>query len=353
MERDLMAQNTPLAILYIAGAGRSGSTLLGDVLGQWPGALHVGELRGVFDYTMIPDGVMPCSCGNAYEACNYWNPIFEEVFGPDWVSAFQDLKIEGHLPRSLRLPSIARRKRLNRNDLSIQYPQLSKVFHAISVLLERLRERVAASVIVDTSKSGSFGWLLAQQPNVSMIAVHLVRDPRATLFSWLNRPIPLLEPYNGKWRASLRTLDALAAVTDWIRANGSAWLMKWLGIPYMRIRYETFIGDPARSIERILEFARRHGMPLADDETLLSQLNQRRIELGERHLIGSNPGVKSRSGTVRLKEDLAWLRETPWPRRLLWTLVFLPWLVWLGYRLWPVLPRDGAEAEISSAAPSK
>jgi|YNPBryunderm2012_1023409.scaffolds.fasta_scaffold00962_10 hypothetical protein len=320
-----------LQILYIAGAGRSGSTLLGDILGQMPGMLHVGELRGIFDYTTIPDGVMLCSCGRPYSECSFWNPIFEAAFGRDWPIVFNDFRVERNLPRAITLPFRALSRSIGQDLLN---PGQRKTFTAIVSLLRVIAEKHPGTIIIDSSKSGAFGWILAQQPGVSMIAVHLVRDPRATVFSWVNRPIPLVEPFGVKWRATIRTMDNKAAIEDWIRANGSAWLMKWLGIPYMRIRYESFVEDPAGSVESILRFAQHHGFSIAENFALLSRLKEKRFCLGERHLIGANPRVKSQR-EVQLREDIVWLRETPWPKRLLWTIIFLPWLLWYGYSLWP------------------
>jgi len=327
-----MIRENTLQILYIAGAGRSGSTLLGDILGQMPGMLHVGELRGVFDYTTIPDGAMPCSCGRSYKECSFWNPIFEAAFGRDWPMVFNDFKVERNLPRTITLPFRALSRAIGQDLLS---PDQRRTFTAIVSLLGIMADKHPDTIIIDSSKSGAFGWILAQQPGISLISVHLIRDPRATVFSWVNRPIPLVEPFGVKWRATIRTLDSREAIQYWIRANGSAWLMKWLGIPYMRIRYESFVEDPAGSVKRILRFARQHGFSIAENPELLSHLKEKRLCLGERHLIGANPRVKSQRAEVRLREDIAWLHETSWPKRLLWTIVFFPWLLWYGYSLWP------------------
>ena len=326
----MMRENT-LQILYIAGVGRSGSTLLGDILGQMPGMLHIGELKSVFDYATLPDSVMPCSCGRPYSECSFWNPIFEAAFGRDWPIVFNDFS-ERNLPRTITLPFRALSQAIGRDLLE---PGQRRTFTAIVSLLKIIADKHPDTIIIDSSKSGAFGWILAQQPGISLIAVHLIRDPRATVFSWVNRPIPLMEPFGAKWRATIGTMDSKAAIHHWIRANGSAWLMKWLGIPYMRIRYESFVEDPAGSVERILRFARQHGFAIPDNSDLLYQLREKRFYLGERHLIGANPRVKSQRSEVQLREDIAWLCETSWPKRLLWTIIFLPWLLWYGYSLWP------------------
>ena len=47
-QRRFMATDK-IKVLYIAGNGRSGSTLLGVLLGQIPGFFNVGEVRRVWD----------------------------------------------------------------------------------------------------------------------------------------------------------------------------------------------------------------------------------------------------------------------------------------------------------------
>lgn len=324
-------------VLFIAGAGRGGSTLLGDALGMLPGAFHIGELRGVFDYTVT--ATMSCSCQNQYIACPFWGPIFEALYGKLWQQNIQLLRMEGRAPRSLCLPILSLRKLLQRD---FKLPLQENIREVIR-LLELVQRRTEFQVLVDSSKSASFSWLLAQQPEVRMAVVHLVRDPRASLFSWIRRPIPIFDRETR--RAVVRTRTLLEGVQYWVRATMAAYILKVLGMPYMRIKYEEFVAQPAIVVERIALFARRHGIPLNPDEDTLSYLRQRYIVMGERHLLGGNPGVKSRSGVVAIKEDTAWLHELSISQRLLWTLIFLPWILWLGYDLWPEVRRSNNQSD--------
>jgi hypothetical protein len=323
-----------LSILYIAGAGRGGSTLLGDVLGLLPGALHVGELRGVFDYTIASDDLMPCSCGQAFRICEFWNSVFEELYGRDWPESFQNYNIEGQLPRSWQLLFLRYYLRVLGNGKIPIDGRIQATIEEIINILSSLQEQTSASVIIDSSKSGPFAWLLAQQPNVRVVAVHLVRDPRATLFSWTTRAIPMYDPDNRQ--LVLRTRNQPEGVLYWIKANIGSWLLKTLGVPCRMIKYESFVRNPAGCVKEIVTFANAHGLSLTQDEALISSLNNNCISLGKRHLIGSNPGVKSQNDIINIKEDIAWLHNVSLTRRLIWTLIFLPWIVFFGCDLWPI-----------------
>ena len=49
----------PTTVLYVAGAGRSGSTLLDNLLGQIPGFFSAGELRYVWERGLIDGRQLP------------------------------------------------------------------------------------------------------------------------------------------------------------------------------------------------------------------------------------------------------------------------------------------------------
>ena len=61
-------------ILYIAGYGRSGSTLLDIVLGNHPENVGVGEVS--FLLNDWANRSRRCSCGVPYQECEFWKNLF-------------------------------------------------------------------------------------------------------------------------------------------------------------------------------------------------------------------------------------------------------------------------------------
>ncbi|HEX6984894.1 MAG TPA: hypothetical protein VF170_05935, partial [Planctomycetaceae bacterium] len=59
-------------MLYVAGWGRSGSTLLSYILADLPGFVAVGELR--YLWSAISNGEL-CGCGEPVTACPFWKDI--------------------------------------------------------------------------------------------------------------------------------------------------------------------------------------------------------------------------------------------------------------------------------------
>ena len=60
-------------VLYIAGYGRSGSTILDIILDSHPDITAVGELTFLLDDAAIPS--RHCSCGAAYAECGFWSRV--------------------------------------------------------------------------------------------------------------------------------------------------------------------------------------------------------------------------------------------------------------------------------------
>ena len=65
--RQAVKQRDKIVVLYIAGWGRSGSTIMGNILGQLPGFAHVGELSNVWSRGVIEDSL--CGCGARFSEC--------------------------------------------------------------------------------------------------------------------------------------------------------------------------------------------------------------------------------------------------------------------------------------------
>ncbi|MCZ7671658.1 MAG: sulfotransferase [Chloroflexi bacterium] len=70
-----------IPVLFIAGAGRSGSTLLERMLGQTADLSPIGELRhlGRQDFELDL-----CGCGQRFQECPFWAAVFAEAL---WQSS--------------------------------------------------------------------------------------------------------------------------------------------------------------------------------------------------------------------------------------------------------------------------
>ena len=66
-------------VLYMAGTGRSGSTLLARILDRADGVVAAGELRYLWQRGLLEDRV--CGCGEPFSRCPFWTEVIDRGFG--------------------------------------------------------------------------------------------------------------------------------------------------------------------------------------------------------------------------------------------------------------------------------
>ena len=65
-------------ILYISGSGRSGTTLIGNILGQVDGICNAGQIFDV--WTRGVESNVLCGCGKNFHECELWREVFKLAF---------------------------------------------------------------------------------------------------------------------------------------------------------------------------------------------------------------------------------------------------------------------------------
>jgi hypothetical protein len=132
-------------------------------------------------------------------------------------------------------------------------------------------------VFVDTSRDHQRPKYLAGHPLLHLKVIHLIRDPRGTSVSIMNRT----------------GADAARAAREWRRYNVEAARVKRY-LPqdsWMTLRYEHLCADPAGVLARISDF-------LGIDRPVQQGSPDR-----ERHIIGNKMRLK---GLHEIREDLSW-----------------------------------------------
>lgn len=304
----------PTTVVYICGWGRSGSTLLGDLLGSVEGFIHVGEARYVWDRGVLEN--WDCGCGEPFSDCELWSPVM-------WRLGIQEV-LAGRM-RDMRDNNLRSRHLLfphwKREALSENMQELSEI---AGRLYEVIQELSGAELIVDSSKFPSYAYLLDKNPTVDLHLLHLVRDPRASSYSWWKRRKELNLRANGRVMA-----------THSPYRSALYWLIWHLGIMrvwggnsnYLRVRYEDFVDEPVASLSRILEFL--HQPP--ESELFL---NSRTVRISPQHTVSGNP-TRFDSGPVTIEQGRSHSHSLPVWAKLLVTLITSPLLNRYGYPIWP------------------
>jgi hypothetical protein len=304
-----------IKVLYIAGFGRSGSTILSNALGQVPGFFSAGELNFIWKHNVIENRL--CGCGEPFHDCPVWTKVMDEAFGGmDGIDAREMVRLHAEGTRTRHIPQM-----LTQSGEAATRERLGKLLTAHGRLYEAIARTTGSRVVVDSSKEPAHGYAMSLIPDVELYVLHLIRDPRAAAYSWQKKK---LQPDSESREFMHRKTPAQSAVL-WDAWNAATEAL-WRRAPerYLRLRYEDFVQEPRASFERILKLLGENAEPPLASE--------REVRLGVSHTVSGNPN-RFDTGAVELKPDEAWKKEMQPKDRTMVTGLTLPLLLRYGYEL--------------------
>jgi len=304
-------------ILYIAGWGRSGTTIVGGILGHAPGFFHGGEI--LYLAKRGREGNYLCGCGEPLRECKVWNEVLTHVGRHDGSDTLDLLaEIQDQVARTRRLPIL-----LGLGRFGITARKEERLVRLLTELYSKIQETTQARWIVDSSKSPAYGRLLSMSPDLDVYVLHLIRDPRATGVSWRKWK------YDAAARGYLDRYGRVKNVTLWMVWNAfieAFWNRRETRARYHRLRYETFAARPREAIQAVFDFV---GSP----EAQVPWKEGDEIEMSTSHTVGGNP-VRMRTGTIRIATDSEWRNQVTGLDRVLVSGLAWPLLLRYGYPLW-------------------
>lgn len=278
-----------IKVLYIAGLGRSGSTLVDRLLGEVDGFVSVGELRHIWARSYQDNQL--CGCHNSFSDCGTWKSISKRAF-PDGLTK-ETLNKVIHLHEKLnRIRNIPL---LNLLSFSSDVNEYIEEF--LCPLYTAIQNEFTGHIIVDSSKVPSYLYILNKCNFIDLSVVHVVRDPRAVAFSWLRKKI---RPEVTNRDEYMPTINIYKISVMWILFN---YLIKRLGgllgkSRYMIVSYENFSKDPYGNILGILKF-------MGSSENVSFFKDSHSVLLKQNHSVSGNP-MRFKSGLVTIRSDEQW-----------------------------------------------
>lgn len=305
--------NDKIKVLYIAGWGRSGSTILGNILGELEGFVNVGELCKLWDFGLKRNWL--CGCGVPFKECDFWSGIVREEFGcidhVDLRGLIESGKVRSryrYIP-FMYLPGGG----------SVLRCFLKSFWKKQEAAYRRINEVTQSRVIVDSSKNPVYAFGLGRIPSIELYVVHLIRDPRATAYSLLRKK---LNTHTGRYVG--RNINPLRTIAEWIISNvASERMLKFVPNRCLKIRYEEFVRMPKETIRSIVDM-------VGESNSDFPFVDNRRVELSVQHTVAGNLN-RFQIGIVELRPDDEWKIKMKQRDKHVVTAITWPLLLRYGY----------------------
>lgn len=298
------------------GRGRSGSTVFAQALGALAGFFSAGEVRVLWDPVLTSGSA--CACGEPVPDCPIWSEVLARLANVDPAQAARwqrEVVREARLPRLLRRPAPG------------SWPALAGYRQVMAQVYAAIAEVTGCRTVVDSSKRPSYALVVRDLPGSESYFVHLVRDPRASAYSWRTRQ------YTGASGTAVRQHGAVDATLRWDLLNlGAEAVLRSAGEDRsLRLRYEDFAAAPQPAVEAVTALVGGPPASTAFDD-------ERTVRLPASHALAGNP-ARQRSGPVEVRADERWTAGQRPVDRWLASAVALPLMWRYGY---PLRPRGSA-----------
>lgn len=281
-----------LRVVYLAGSGHTGSTLLALLADAHPAIASVGEVAIKPKIRRRGDAeTQKCSCGDVVGACSFWNDVFARVRAQgldltagNWTNdyRFENPLLHRLFTRDSSHSPIRRLRRWAEEYLPIYHRRTRHIDRVNVAFVRGVLEATGASVFFDTSKGTPRLARLLAIPSFDVKVVTLVRDVRAYAASARRRGKTATEAAE-TWRKDQLTIRELVSTLPPERRT--------------LVRYEDLCQDPDQILRRLWEFC---GVPAIDPPA--------RVVSNEHHVLGNNMRM---AGPIEVKFDQRWRRDMP------------------------------------------
>ncbi len=281
-----MAFSNKILVIYLIGAGRSGSTLIDIIMDSHSQIVGVGELSNWF-FRKEKQSKMPCTCGKVLSECSFWQNVFKDI------------------PENLQIPNS--KLKINQKKIDFLFNRKKYFFIANKekeVNLEKyleLNKRIYENilsyskkrVVFDSSKEMDRAEILVSDNRFKILFLHLVRDGRGTTYSYKRKHGGIISP-----------------MLLWGLKNLKAEIFK-KRYPqnFIFLRYEDFCQNPKQIIKKILKKVN------LDFEPEMLSFREK-----VHHQVDGNP-LRLRQDR-EIKEDITWKTELPLLDRIIFNFLF-------------------------------
>ena len=277
-------------VLFIGGAGRSGSTLIENVLANSSEMICVGELKMIWENGLAKNLLTPQ--GVPFLEDKFWKEVFNFGWGGSSnVDVSRVLYLQRCVDRTLLLP-------LNEVSLfcsSRRKALIKEYVGYLSILYNSIKNISGKKIIVDSTKWPIYFWFINRIPEIDVRCLHLVRDPRAVALSWKQ---PKRRPETGDNSILMMEPSHAWIFLKWIEANMHMSGIRRITKEYALLRYEDFVADPKKTLAEAF-------CDMKFNPNIIDKLIFENLKWGLSHSMQGNP-VRFKTGVLNISIDERW-----------------------------------------------
>ncbi len=275
-----------VSVLYIAGFGRSGSTILSLLLGMHPSMFAVGEVNWLFDLWQRKK--TRCGCRERLRNCSFWGEVREH-----FTEALPQISLED----AARITRQCERLSPLGYQVSDEYVAIwQQIIHSVSEISQ-------CPIIIDSSKTAinsiNRPQTLSKACNFDVKLVYLLRDPRAVNWSTMR-----LHRARVKHTGVLGdTWDTGKTIAHWLLTDRQVRSRLDQFPATTIVRYEEFVSHPTATLQQMQQ-------DLDLDLSYLINIVEAKKPLRSEHMLGGDL-VRTKDEVYLHPDSQGWRKNLP------------------------------------------
>jgi len=223
-------KNNKVKLIYLLGAGRSGTTVMASLLNAHSDIQTAGEMHQFLEHLAENK---KCSCGEYLNFCQTWSKVLSDLqLDLDSIDSEMDIVLRAEQHRNILQLMFA--KKSNEKYLNSQ----EKIFESVSNTCKN-------KYVLDSSKYIARYLLLKQSSKISIKGLYIVRDVRGVINS-----------FNKKVQTPRRPIST---ILYYLLINFFAQIICWYDSDVIKVRYEDFVKKPNIELQRIYNHIFKEG----------------------------------------------------------------------------------------------
>ncbi|WP_293297956.1 sulfotransferase [Allomuricauda sp.] len=282
-------------LIYLLGAGRSGTTLMATILNAHKQVQTIGEMHQFIDHI---NQDKECSCGENLNNCVFWSKIVENL-----KMSLDDLPCK-------QIQFEKKEAHKNLAKLILKYKQDKDYLEFNEKVFSEIKEHVEADWILDSSKYIARYLLLEKSVNINIKGIYVVRDVRGVINSFGKQVQTPKKP--------------LSTIVYYLAINFFGQIVFALDPKIIKVKYEDFVEKPEQSLNKIYS----HVFATTDGINNISGLPEF-YEMP--HIIGGNRMKANKK--ISIRKDEKWKENISRSKQIMYYLLVFPLMLLNKYKI--------------------